>query len=386
MPSVFDALVVGGGPAGSIAAIELAKLGWRVRLVERGGWFRDKACGHCLNPRAIELLGEINLLEGVRAIVSGNTNRFRVHSVDGGFSEVQLERPGWLVPRHTFDQLLRDAAASHGVDVSHDASATEFEFDDEVAAVRIRSRDGFQTVRTRLLIGADGLGSAMARAAGLCDGRMQGRKLGFSFDWQSQRTELLDERAIHMYLDSGGGYLGAVRQADQSIHLAGLIQPARGSKSRSTARRPVEWVRSLAKDHATLRDLSLHQCRLEAMLRFRAVGPMPWRTTAVSGPRVALVGDAAGYVEPFTGEGMTWAIQSAITLADCIRNCAPGRWDAAVAVRYQQAWRNSIESRQRICRGLALALERPRVSQFMFHLGGRFPRLSRAIARQVVAS
>jgi len=385
-PGPFDAVIVGGGPAGSTTAIELAKQGWDILLLERGGRYRDKTCGHCLNPRAIDMLGCIGLrdLEGENAPPA--TSRFRMHSADGRSSTVELDRPGRLVERHRFDQLLRDTAASHGIEVRHETSAIGFDFDGDGASVRVRSQNVIHNVRTGLVVGADGLGSAVARASGLTDGGRQGRKLGFSFDWRSPRAGLLDAEAIHMYLDSDGGYLGVVRHADHTIHMAGLIQPKRGSSDSAQARHPVEWVRSLAKRRHELRDLSLDDCDHQTMLRFCAAGPMPWRTSAVAGSRIALVGDAAGYVEPFTGEGMTWAIHSALTLSSCLRDVSPGSWSTALADRYQRAWQAAIGSRQRVCRGLALALERPRVARFMIRVGDRFPRLTGAIVRQVVKS
>jgi flavin-dependent dehydrogenase len=293
-PRRYDAVIVGGGPAGSTTAIELSKQGWHIVLLERGGRHRDKACGHCLNPRALDLLGRIGWCEFEGELAPPPTHQLCVHSADGRSSRVAMDRPGRLVERRWFDQRLRDTAASHGVEVRHETSAIGFGFSGEGASVRVRSRHEIQEVRTRLVIGADGLGSSVARASGLTDACRQGRKLGFSFDWCSSCTALPDTEAIHMYLESDGGYLGVACHANRTIHVAGLIQPPRGASTSVPPRHPVEWVRSLANRHHALRDLSLDDCHPHAMLRFCAAGPMPWRTTAVAASHLALVGDAAG--------------------------------------------------------------------------------------------
>src|SRR5437762_13465413 len=79
----FDAIVIGGGPAGALTARGLARLGWRTALLERGQRHRHKTCGHCLNPRALKTLDGQGLLEATRAIALGATRHLRVHAADG---------------------------------------------------------------------------------------------------------------------------------------------------------------------------------------------------------------------------------------------------------------------------------------------------------------
>ena len=99
---------------------------------------------------------------------------------------------------------------------------------------------------------------------------------------------------------------------------------------------------------------------------------MPWRPREVASPRGVLVGDAAGYVEPFTGEGMSWAIESAVLLDQ-----------AADPVAYARSYRRALRRRQRWCGLVVGALRRPRVAGLMFRAALARPVLADLIARRV---
>jgi flavin-dependent dehydrogenase len=113
---------------------------------------------------------------------------------------------------------------------------------------------------------------------------------------------------------------------------------------------------------------------------------MPWqpRRCTIAHGQTALVGDAAGYVEPFTGEGMSWAIQCADVLAGVLADVAPGTWAGALARRYIRAWKHQVGRRQRVCRLLACALARPRLWRLLFDAGSNVPWLTRRLVDRVV--
>ena len=186
-----------------------------------------------------------------------------------------------------------------------------------------------------------------------------------------------------MFLHPLGGYLGVVQGSDGLIHVAGLI-PAKPHSSLGSSREPFAWMRELAQRHEALKAFGFSRCDRESALNFHSIGPMPWKPVAIANQGVALVGDAAGYVEPFTGEGMTWAIQSALVLAESMKSAPGGTWNITSAHHYQRLWRETIGRRQRVCRGLSMILERPRMVQIATLIGERIPFLPRLVARQVV--
>jgi flavin-dependent dehydrogenase len=198
-------------------------------------------------------------------------------------------------------------------------------------------------LRGRLLVGADGLGSTVGDRSAPRSRR--GRKIGFSLDVAHAPGARPEPGAIDM-LVLRGGYVGAVRSGPDRLHVAGLLDTTRGG------RHPAELLR----DASAALGIDPDAPR---SARWFGAAPMPWRPAAVAGPRSALVGDAAGYVEPFTGEGLSWAFESARLLAEAVAEAPPGTWSGRAAARYRRAWRRSIGARQRTCRWIAAALERP---------------------------
>jgi flavin-dependent dehydrogenase len=96
------------------------------------------------------------------------------------------------------------------------------------------------------------------------------------------------------------------------------------------------------------------------------------------------VGDAAGYVEPFTGEGMSWALESAEILAAVLSHSAPGAWTPSVARLYRSAWARRIGRRQRACSVLARALGRRGATRALFTVAAACPALANALVRRAV--
>ncbi len=361
MTDEFDAVVIGGGPAGSMSALLLAKLGWRVALIERGGRFRDKACGHCLNLAAHPLLQREGLLDDVRARSVGWSQRLRVHLGQREPATIALadghRASGYLlVPRREFDQLLRDRAVRAGATVIQSARACLRSTDEHGAVVEVRSpQRQTRRLRCRLVIGADGLRSGVARAAGLAATKRIGRKFGFALDVRCPRADLFAVDTIEMFVVPGG-YLGVVKQGFSMLHLAGLVSPGH-----TTSPNPLSFVATVARRFDLLGGVGLANAAALHAAKVLGAGPIPCRPRAVAGEWVALVGDAAGYVEPFTGEGMSWALTSAEVLAEVVADQSPGDWTRATARQYRRAWRDRIGHRQWLCRAVAWSLKHPRL-------------------------
>lgn len=393
MKTRFDAVIIGGGPAGAIAALRLARMGWRTALIERGPRHRHKTCGHCLNPRALGLLKRHGLLQDVLRLSVGPTRSLLVHWPEGHRLASSLTQPtesssggGILIERHRFDQLLIDRAAAAGAHIIQPAAARVCATDGDAPGIQeIHVIADGQSVRlqTHLAIGADGVGSAVARATGLSDDVEVGRKYGFSFDLPPRSPGVITAGAIEMFV-APGGYLGAVQQANGGLHLAAMVSS--NALHIPGARDPMAFVRFVAAHHDSLRRLGADSLERDEVENFTAVGPMPWRPRAVANARAALVGDAARYVEPFTGEGMSWAIESADILGDALAGLAPGAWNGRTARHYAGAWKSRIGRRQRVCRFMAFTLARPRFSSLLFRAGAEFPALTRRFVRQVMAT
>ncbi len=357
-----DVLVVGGGPAGSSCAIALAREGANVMLVDAQARGRDKCCGHCLSGRAWKIVSELGLRELVESVSTGATAQVAWRSGAQGF-EMNLPAFGAITPRVELDKKLLDEAERIGVRVVQPATAKWL--DAQKFAVRLAEHTC--VVDAKLVIAADGLGSGIARARGW-NPTSPGRKYGFAGSWRAPNAlanwsgERIEMRVVR------GGYLGMVAESHEQIHVAGLID--RNSK----LGRPDELLNEVARSWPLLA-AALQEGRPS---RWNAAGPLPWKPTRIADESTALVGDAAGYAEPFSGEGMRWAFESAYGLTRAWRQ--HGGWSAEAAQTYSKWHSDHIASRQQKTLRMAWFLEQPTRAYVICKAARTFPRVASWLA------
>jgi 2-polyprenyl-6-methoxyphenol hydroxylase-like FAD-dependent oxidoreductase len=383
----FDAVVIGGGPAGSLTALRLARAGWGVGLIEKGPRHRHKTCGHCLHARSFQALERAGVLHQIRASAVGSTATVVVRDevsrcVRSHFANANDLNRGLVISRQTLDQLLIDRAAELGAEVFQESMARLVLTEKPCAMVAVRSDGKSFRVRTPLVIGADGVGSGVARAAGLASPESAGRNFGCSFSMAMHAAaEEIPAQTIAMFL-AADGYLGVVRESNCRLHVAMRI----GAAGTPDRRNPLGFVHAVAWRFPVLQAMGMHCLSRDHVHNFCAVGPIPWRPRRLANPRVALVGDAAGYIEPFTGEGMTWALTSAETLCNVLETCGPGRWDAACIEEYVDSWKREVGRRHWLCRAVATALASRRITGLCMRAAGRVPAMTDRVVRMVVAA
>ncbi len=157
-----DVLVIGAGPAGSVAALTLARAGVRVRLIDRATFPRDKLCGDTLNPGSLSILDRLGIGEPVRACALPITGM----TVTGPGAQVSADYPdglrGMSLTRRCLDQLLLDAAAAAGARVDTGVAVSDpLVAGDRVVGVRLAGASSGE-LRARVVIAADGRGSRVA--------------------------------------------------------------------------------------------------------------------------------------------------------------------------------------------------------------------------------
>lgn len=351
-------VIIGGGIAGSVAACALAGEGARVVLFEpraSGAPRRAKCCGHCLSARSRAPLAAFGLDGLVRAHATGELTRAEI--VVGGAC-VAVPSRGLAVRRDTLDPALLDEARARGVEVRG-------------CAARIEGTDGLviaddgTRLPADLVVGADGLASRVARAAGLVDASEQGRRYGVSFDVEAALP--VDDGVVRMsFID--GGYLGLVRQG-RIVHAGMLFDAGTGA---------AEALARFAAEDPVLARPEL----VAALAQAAGAGPIPFRTLAAARGRVVLVGDAAGYVEPLSGEGMTWAVESAAALVDAVRECGVGRAAARAYLVHRERRLRPTVVRARMLAALAA---RPRVARGVVRAAAFAPRPLREALGELVA-
>jgi geranylgeranyl reductase family protein len=310
----YDALVVGSGPAGSVAALVLARGGASVALVDKANFPRDKACGDLVGPRGVQTLTDLGVrLEGPRLgdmEVTGPTGRQVVlPAVEG------LTYPGFAVvaQRARLDALLHTSALDGGaVFVTGRADTACYSDSGELRGFEVR--DGSQSARITadVVIGADGALSRVGSAAGL----VNDHKVIWGFAVRGYLPTAIDLPRIHFWEParwSGYPGYGWVFPGDQGEANVGLGVAARGDR-RAAARA----VRDLP---GFLSDAGLDPAKLGptlgGWLKMGMIG-----TRAASG-RALLVGDAAGLVNSLQGEGIAQALDSGRMAAEAVLKVGP---------------------------------------------------------------
>ena len=307
----FEAVVVGAGPAGSVAALVLARAGARVALADKASFPRDKACGDLVGPRGVQVLAELGVSvpdagQGADLLAVGPSGRA---SKLPAFPGRTYAGHGIVVPRLVFDSALREAAVTAGA-VPVQARITAVDADGDGTVRAVIASDGTR-LDADVFIGADGALSPLARLAGMLD--PDTALWGFAIraylpaEVPLPLLVLLDARPWRIYPGYGWLFPGADGQANVGIGV-GL----------GTSRR-----------QAPLRDDLAKFCALLA--RRGDIGPdarpgpvtggwlrMGGTGTPPAAGNVLLVGDAAGLINPLQGEGIAPAMISARLAAEAV--------------------------------------------------------------------
>jgi len=310
----LDLLVIGAGPAGSALAASMARAGASVMLVESARHPRPKACAEYASPRIVEELARIGMppdewtdaaapLSGMELHAGGRTTMIR-------YADGRGARSAWGVDRQTFDARLASHAARSGATLRERASAVRL----ETAAGRVRGawiRD-HETNREELVtadwtVGADGVRSTVGRLAGVERPVRFPRRLGLVAHYAGD-----DGPADHGEMHVGaGGYIGLAPTAGGMLNV-GMALPLEGVSGNSRSR----FEAAIAAIPAVAERLT----GARRVTPIRGAAPIGHRVSRVAGPGWLLIGDAAGFVDPFTGEGIYRALRSARAAAEALRS------------------------------------------------------------------
>src|SRR5262245_9235858 len=302
-----DVLIVGAGPAGSAAAIHLARGGASVLLVDKARFPRDKPCGGGLTGRALK-----HLPCAVDPVVEHVVDRMVVRAAYlSKVSSRSEPRHSETTQRRRTDEPLLEQAAAAGAEFRDGCAVGEIQLEGE----RVTARVGSAAVRASFVLGADGANGVVAKAVGLGSGIVRGVALEGNIPWSGLAREPYDGTA---WVELGivpGGYGWVFPKGDHAnLGVGGWM--TEGPRLRDHLDR---LARVHGVDPAALEDVRGHR------LPMRELG-----APAASG-RVLLVGDAAGLVDPLSGDGMYEAFVSAKLAAAAILEGCPNMYEAALS-------------------------------------------------------
>lgn len=339
-----DIVVIGGGPAGCAAALSLkagpATADREIVVVERDSFPRYKVCGCCFNGTAVNVLASLGISDIVTH-VSAVPLKTWVGSFQG--RKIQVDLPtGWAVSRAALDFQLFNQVIASGVEVVQPARAKVTEVGPDKVTVHVEAQESsLLTLRASHVIVAAGLGAQIPESY-LPWKRVPAGPIGIGAVVSSECGNF--EPGIIYMAVGDSGYVGAVQLEDGQIDLAAAVYSPKRSASGISCGEQVERL---------LAESGFGWSGLDASIRWQGTPPLTRQRVAGHG-RLIAVGDAAGYVEPFTGEGMAWGLQTGVLAARAIAKV--GRSHATAGDIYQKLYDSHL-SRQRIpCRLLSKAL------------------------------
>ncbi|MBL8722792.1 MAG: NAD(P)/FAD-dependent oxidoreductase [Planctomycetes bacterium] len=329
-----DVLVVGAGPAGSATAAALAQAGFGVVLADQKTFPRDKPCGEFLSPECLPYLEALGAADAVQALGPQLVRGMHLHCGErralGRFLQIG-ERPvytrtGFGIRRQTFDQALVAHAVAAGVQFlpGHACRGPQRAADGRVVGAELVADDGHPVLVTaRWVVAADGLRSPLARALSLSEPVRWLERLALVGHFRSVEASPYAE--VHLL---PRGFFAATA-VDQELFSVNLVLERSEWRGRTAA----DWD-AFVQDHAR-RHAPHFAARLapgQRLAPWRGCGPFAHRTKSAVVPGMALVGDAAGYVDPLTGEGIYFALCGAQHLSTALAAALhePGRATAAM--------------------------------------------------------
>jgi geranylgeranyl reductase family protein len=354
-----DVVVVGAGPAGAATAILLAERGVAVTLLDKAAFPRPKICGEYLSPEAARVLDRLGVLKTVDVAGAQPLHGMRITAPDGTVLDGVYPTSGrWrgyrdhalAIPREVFDRILVERARALPVDVRERHRVTGLLRErDAVVGVQAEDEDGARVdVRARLVVGADGRASVVARALGLLRPHRL-RRLAL-IQYVSGLEGLGDRGEI--YVDPPDySILNPVAPGLVSLGLVVPLAHATPYRGRLEA-----FLEARIKQ---LRYLPARVAGMHAEGPLRVMGPLAYRVAEPRVGGVLLAGDAAGFYDPFTGEGLFTALRSAELLAQVAHPAlARGNVSAAALAPYAAAKRRAFGDKARVTRALQLVIAR----------------------------
>jgi len=317
---MYDAIIVGAGPAGSSAAIYCNKLGLNTLLLDKSIFPRDKICGDALSGKSVKILEELDLLQDLDKLDGAIINRIIFGNPNHSECELHLNKSlnkrhishGFVIPRKIFDNYLFKKAS----DVSNVVSG--FNVEDliynksQVVGVKGKSINGEQKKYFgNIVLGADGPYSIVSRKSGLYNSDMNYTAVGLRCYYENVE-DLTDQIELHYVNETIPGYFWIFPAGNKKANIGVGLLKSRAKKKKYN-------LQQIMKQVINSKNFK-HRFKNSNALEKPKGWNLPFGNTKRGnhGNGFLLLGDAAGLVDPFTGEGIGNAMESGKIAADIV--------------------------------------------------------------------
>ena len=358
----FDVAIVGAGPAGSSCAAFCALGGLQALVLEREKFPREKVCGDCLNPSCWAVLRRLGIADRARQLPHAILNTVEFIAIGGQKVIVDIassQENLIAMKRSLFDALLMSRARDLGVQIHEETTVTALTAVANGADWQIETTQG-RTFAARALVGADGRNSTVAR---LCNLLPRPARERVALQAHIPLPAGFGGRVVLQFLREG--YSGQAPVNDGELNLCLVSKPS----NISALRRWAERCFTLQPDHS-----------------WHTITPLTRVALSPAHDRLFMVGDAARVVEPFTGEGIYYALRSGELAAEAIVKIVRGNYDGDPVNDYAKAHAAIYRGRLWVNQMSRAAVLAPHLSSLLVHLARIRPGVLRLLTAKVVKS
>ena len=355
---IFDVAIVGGGPAGSSCAAFCARGGLRTLVLEREKFPREKVCGDCLNPSCWPVLQRLSLAQRVRDLPHSKLDSVEFIAIGGRNVIVDLPTGDdceLSVKRSLFDNLLIKRAQELGVHVCEETTVTALAHDGNW---KIETASG-ENFSARILVGADGRNSTVAR---LCNLLPRPARERVALQAHIALPQNFGRRVVLQFLPEGYSGQAPVNETELNLCLVGTPPT-------------ISRLRKWAEGHF----------EITANQSWRTITPLTRSPVPCAHENVLFIGDAARVVEPFTGEGIYYAMQSGELAAIAISKIMRGEDQQATLREFAGACAEMYRGRLWINRLARMAVLWPRAGSLFVRAAQIQPAIMSLFTRKIVS-
>ncbi len=338
----WDAIVVGAGAAGATSAYLLAKSGLSVLLLDKKKFPRDKVCGCCLSGRSVQTLSDIGLASVLDGAIACDT-----FVMGANHRQARLKTSGGMtISRSELDQRLVKQAIDMGVTFLQGETATIDAIQGDRRRVLIGNGRRHEIEQGKVVLACGGLGQRVT-AEDQAEKIEAHSKIGFAAILPP--TQLFEPHTIYMATGSVG-YVGLVVLEDGRLNIASALN--------------ADVIRANSHPGLIIEEL-IESAGFPVpdglkSVRWTGTPLLTRRRHQLAAERLFVLGDAAGYVEPFTGEGMAWAFAGSQAGLPLVLS-AVKLWDNQLCHQWEQVYRKTVTRRQWSIRILKMILNHPRL-------------------------